>query len=96
MSAEVSAHRVVVRLAVRAERVGHQRRAGHHGDDLRTLVVQHPQRVALDPAAGLLVRQRQVAQERPQLLGVRGPALRIAEARQQQLDPLQPDAPKRV
>ena len=81
-----------MRLAVGAQRIRHQRGAGHHRDDFGTLVVQHAQRVALDPAAGVLVRQRQTAQEIPQLLGVLGPALRIAEARQQQFDPLQPDS----
>ena len=73
----------MVRLAVAAQVVDDVRRVRGLRADLGALVVQHPQRVDLDPGPGVLV-QVEPAQEVLQRGPVHRPAVPVAQAVQQQ------------
>ena len=83
-----------VRGAVVAEVVEHQRRVGQLRPHLRSLVVQHPQRVDLRAAAGVLV-QVQVGQEFLQPGPVGRAAGGVAQRGQVDPVPAEAEAPER-
>ena len=90
---QVGEHGVEVLLGDVGEVVQHQRCRGRHLAHVRALVVEHPQRVDLGAAPGVLV-EVEAEQELLQQLPVLRPARLVAEGGDLQPEPVEPQRPE--